>query len=39
MLKQKEIDLFQMEERSKMLLSNAQKDAEECIAYFKGIAF
>lgn len=39
MLKQKEIELFQMEERSKTLLLNAQKEAEECISYFKGIAF
>lgn len=37
-LKQKEIEIFTLEERSKTLLQAAQRDAEECIAYFKGLA-
>ena len=37
-LKQKEVELFTLEERSKMMLQAAQRDAEECISYFKGLA-
>ena len=38
MLKTKESEIFRLEERSKMLLQNAQKDAEACISYFKKLA-
>lgn len=39
MLKQKEVEIFRLEEKSKTLLQTAQRDAEECIAYFKGLAY
>ena len=36
---QKEIELIDMEEKGKQMLIQAQKDAQECIKYFKSLAF
>ena len=35
----KEIELIDMEEKGKQMLITAQKDAQECIKYFKSLAF
>lgn len=39
MMKQKEIEMIEVEEKSKRMLNAAQKDAEDCISYFKGLAY
>jgi hypothetical protein len=38
MLKDKELEVLRLEEKSKFMLQAAHKDAEECISYFKGLA-
>ena len=38
-VQQKELELEEMEEKSKKMLIAAQKDAQECIQYFKTLAF
>ena len=38
LLKDKEVQMRSVEQSAHEKLSQAQKDAEECIAYFKGLA-
>jgi hypothetical protein len=38
-MKQKEIEMIEVEEKSKRMLNAAQKDAEDCISYFKSLAY
>jgi len=37
-VRQREAELTAMEERSRQMLIEAQKDAHECIEYFKEVA-
>ena len=39
MIKKKESEMIEVEEKSKRMLNDAQKDAEDCISYFKGLAY
>ena len=37
-VRDKELEMAELEEKSRVMLIDAQKDAHECIKYFKGVA-